>query len=181
MNILALDPANLTGYAHSNGEHGTWDITITPRGKPEHPGNRLLVFEATLVMTIRQWGCDFLAAEDASFGSNNPHTAAQHNELKGVILRVAAEHCPEATLKFFGPSTIKLYATGDGRAKKPAMIKAFERHFGYKPRDDNEADALWVLELAKRPDCWPKKAVKVRKQKVLKHAKPRKPGTLFAK
>lgn len=183
MKILALDPANLTGYAHSDGPSGVWDLTdIAATNLPQHAGTRLWVFEGFLRKTIEVLGCDMLAAEDASFGSNNPHTAAQHNELKGIILRVAAELCPRAEIKFFAPSTIKLFATGNGASKKPAMIAAFKRHFGKLPRDDNEADALWILALAQRRDCWAKPTVKKpRKQRVLKRAKKRGPDMLFAK
>lgn len=176
--ILALDPANLTGFAHSNGESGTWLLTTAV---DTHPGQRLMRFEAHLRRVIVEWGCDVLAAEDASFGSHNPAVQAQHNELKGVILKVTAELVPNAVLKFFGPTTIKVFATGNGHAKKPAMIKAYERHHGYRPKDDNECDALWILKLYSRPDCWAKKSAKPKKQRVLKRAKKKGPDMLFAK
>lgn len=176
LNILAIDPANLTGYAHSNGESGVWDITAD-QGRAPHPGNRLIMFAEKLEIAIKIWGCDLLAAEDASFGSINPHTAAQHNELKGVILRVLAEHAPKAEIKFFQPTTIKLFATGNGWAKKADMVRAVKTHFGFEPSDDNQADALWVLELAKRRDCWAKKAVKDKRPKSKRAAK--KAGYLF--
>ena len=41
-----------------------------------------------------------------------------------------------------------MYATGKGSAGKPAMIKAAKDKLGYPGNDDNEADALWMLELA---------------------------------
>jgi crossover junction endodeoxyribonuclease RuvC len=60
-----------------------------------------------------------------------------------------------ATLQTFGDdhhipyegvpvATIKKFTTGDGRASKLDMINAMERK-GYRPKDDNEADALALL------------------------------------
>ena len=54
-------------------------------------------------------------------------------------------------------STLKKHATGSGRAKKPEMIKA-ARARGWNPKDDNEADALWLLDLARALMSAPKVA-----------------------
>lgn len=43
--------------------------------------------------------------------------------------------------------TIKRHATGRGNADKDAMLEA-ARARGWSPSDDNEADALWILDLA---------------------------------
>ena len=43
--------------------------------------------------------------------------------------------------------TIKRFATGKGNADKKAMIAAV-RGRGFEPADDNEADALAVLDWA---------------------------------
>lgn len=43
--------------------------------------------------------------------------------------------------------TIKKFATGKGNANKEAMMDA-ARARGWKFEDDNEADALWLLEVA---------------------------------
>lgn len=166
MKILAIDPAARCGFAHSNGKHGVWDLIKT---FDRCPGDRLIRFERFLEVAISEWGCDLLAAEDASFGSNNRHTAATHNELRGVIHMVAARR--EIDVKLFGPSTIKAFATDNGRAKKHHMIAALKRLIGIAVVSDDEADALWILELAKRPDCWTptkqqKRAAKKREKKL---------------
>ena len=44
---------------------------------------------------------------------------------------------------------VKKYATGSGAAKKPQMIAAMQAR-GYEPEDDNEADALALLEYVIR-------------------------------
>ena len=42
--------------------------------------------------------------------------------------------------------TIKKHATGKGNASKEMMIEAARKKLGYKDDDDNEADALWILD-----------------------------------
>ncbi len=48
-------------------------------------------------------------------------------------------------LKGIGVATVKKYATGNGRADKSMMIEAAKKEFGYDGKNDNEADALWIL------------------------------------
>jgi Holliday junction resolvasome RuvABC endonuclease subunit len=154
--ILALDPANLTGWACSNGTSGTWDLN--------RHGNRLVALKGFIAAMVAGVGhIDLIAFEESSFGSVNPNTAAMHNELRGIIKLCAAERGIEC--KGFHPTSIKAFATGSGRAKKPQMIAACKRLLGKVPRDDNEADALFILELAKRPDCWPAEKPKTAKKR----------------
>jgi len=42
--------------------------------------------------------------------------------------------------------TIKKHATGKGNASKEGMVVAAIEN-GWQPKDDNEADALWLLDL----------------------------------
>lgn len=149
MNILALDPASNTGWAHSNGQFGVWRLKdLGPDLGHEH-----VCLERYLERAIKTMGCEMIATENAGFGSQNPEVQARHNERLGAIRLVAARHGIE--IQAFAPSTIKLFATGDGHAKKPAMIAACKRLLKVMVTTDDEADAVWILELAKRPDCWP--------------------------
>lgn len=171
--ILALDPAQRCGFAHSNGKHGVW--VLTAKGttlEEQHVRLATLIDEA-----IELWGCDMLATENAGFGSHNPNVQAMHNERLGVIRLAAARH--GAHIETFQPGTIKAFATGDGRAKKPAMVAACKRMLGIDVDSDDEADAIWILELAKRPDCWAKPVKKAKASKAKpKGKKPR--GMLFS-
>ena len=45
------------------------------------------------------------------------------------------------------PTTLKLYATGRGHARKPAMAAAREVATGYADEDDNANDAWWLWAL----------------------------------
>lgn len=151
--ILALDPANTTGYAISDGTrsaYGTWDLTKWGTG---HPGNRLVRLHELLVKTIRDNAVTLIAFEAASFGGINQATKAAHNELRGVIRMTAAEAgipCRE-----YQPTTIKKFATGHGHASKEQMIRAARTMLGLVTESDDVADAAWILALAqddvKRP------------------------------
>jgi Holliday junction resolvasome RuvABC endonuclease subunit len=147
MKILALDPAEHTGYAHSDGPMGVW--LLSDHGS-RHPGARLERLRERIYEAFRQWGFERLAFEDASFGSPNPNVQAMHNELRGVVKLVAAELGVEVVL--FKPTTIKKFATGSGRADKGQMIRAAKTILGIAVTDDNVADALFILEAARQPD-----------------------------
>src|SRR5690606_27882623 len=87
--ILALDPANRTGFAHSCGVHGLWQLNTG--GDGEHPGLKLQRLMDNIRLIAKRHGIDEIAFEDASFGSNNRNTAASHNAYKGAIILAALE------------------------------------------------------------------------------------------
>lgn len=144
MNILGLDPANRTGYAHSGGHRGVWEIT---NKRDKHPGRRLERLRSLLFQIKRTHGIDLIACEDASFGSLNQNTAAMHNELRGVIKLFAAEI--EVPVTLYKPTQVKKWLTGKGNAKKPEMIRWVAERFNITTDDDNLADAVAILEMAR--------------------------------
>lgn len=81
---------------------------------------------------------------------------------------MASVWCLPAGLVLYAPTTIKKFATGDGRASKEQMQRAYRTQFKSNPIDDNEADARFVLEMARQgiPGRHQKKAAarKIRKQ-----------------
>ena len=148
--ILALDPATTTGWATWSGAEGqavtssgTWRIDDVDN----RPGARLWRFYELLMERAREAQPATIAAEDAQFGSVNPDVKRFHAQLRGAIEMVA--YRLNASVVFFKPTSIKAFA-GNGRYKKPEMISAAKRHFGFVPRDDNEADALFVLAMARQ-------------------------------
>lgn len=172
MKILALDPARLCGFAHTSGRSGVWRLDDLGSGiGAEHYRLAQLLEES-----IAAWGCEMIATENAGFGSHNPNVQASHNERLGIIRFVAQRH----GIKFvaFNPGTIKVFATGNGRAKKPQMVSACKTLLKIEVTSDDEADAIWIRELAQRPDCWvPDKLKRSKKFKSTKAA--RKAGRLF--
>lgn len=149
MKILALDPAAKCGFAWSDGtlrEYGVWQIALAER---EHPGARLERLREHIYEAYRDWGFERLAYEDAQHGSPNFTIQGLHAELRGVIKLVACELDVDAIP--INPTTLKSWATGSGRADKGQMIRACQTVLGVTTDDDNIADALFVLELAKNP------------------------------
>jgi len=173
MKILALDPAAKCGWAHSNGQHGIWNLGT---GRPLDAQHRTLADH--LKLAIADWGCELIACENAGFGSHNPNVQAMHNERLGVIRLVAAQHGIE--LVAFNPMSIKAYATGSGKADKRQMMQACQRFLKVIPIDDNDCDAIWILHLASNPKHWPQPAAKKPRAKAFRTTKAaNKAGRLF--
>ena len=150
--ILGLDPANRCGWAWSDGPlgktgtqqiSGVWDLAL----KSRQPGDRLQTLLENIRYVARRFGIDMIAYEDARLGSHFFHVQAAHNELKAMIRLVAKEL--SVPLLPVNPRSLKKYATNWGKAQKWQMIRAARTILGAAPQDDNEADALWVLDYAR--------------------------------
>lgn len=146
MAILALDLARRTGWAIrlDSGEldSGTIDLGFHPT---ETIGSRLHRFREWL--RPRLVGVDILAAERAHH-RGGPATR-QAVGMESVLELAGHEH--DVELVFVHSSTIKKHATSNGRASKSDMIAAAvaawpEQEVG----DDNQADALWLLDFIER-------------------------------
>lgn len=144
MNILALDPATKCGWAHSSGASGTWDLSIR---RDESDGMRLLRLAAKLAEVCKGGGVDVIVFEAARHAAPKMAGAlVVQAELQGQIKRFATEQGIQ--YRGYSPTEIKKHATGKGNASKDQVRTAAELKF--KPvADDNEADALWLLDLAK--------------------------------
>jgi crossover junction endodeoxyribonuclease RuvC len=141
LKIISLDMATTTGWC-VHGQSGTFKADLK-RG--ESPGMRFLRFRAWLRSLIESnGGVDLMVFERAH------HRGGAATQLcVGLMteaLTAAAEHGANTMPVHSG--TLKKWATGSGAAGKPAMIQAAKR-MGYKPVDDNEADACLLFEYAK--------------------------------
>jgi Holliday junction resolvasome RuvABC endonuclease subunit len=144
MKILAIDPATSCGWALSESMSGVWDLRVRP---DESTGMRLIRFRGKLEEVFRLWRPELVAYE-ASRNLKFGKAIAVAGELAGV-LKVC---CTDAGLEFIGFSAteIKKHATGKGNAGKDQMVEAARRRFPtVNIVDDNHADALWILSLAK--------------------------------
>lgn len=148
--ILALDPALVTGYAHSSGPRGVW---LLSGSAGEHAGTRLTRLEDFIIDAHRAWTVERIAFERAAYGGDYLATKQFHNQLRGVILLAAAKI--GATWEDFSPATIKKFATDNGRATKQDMMRALKIQFGIETTSDNEADAIWILKLAEQRSASP--------------------------
>jgi Holliday junction resolvasome RuvABC endonuclease subunit len=66
-------------------------------------------------------------------------------QLQGIVRMTLFQ----AKIPFYlvAPNTLKVYATGNGKAGKTEVVQAAEKRLGYLAHDDNEADALWLRAM----------------------------------
>lgn len=145
--ILALDPANACGFAHTNGRFGTW---VLAGRHVVHPGRRLVKLAGRIRAACKMWGVDMIVYESQALGFKNPLAQASLSEVRAIIKMVAAEFDIEAVP--VNPMTLKKYATGNGRAEKRDVVAACRRLLGVDVEDHNQADALMLLSLASQRD-----------------------------
>lgn len=141
MNILALDLGTKTGWAISTPAiiSGTWSFASR---RFEGGGMRYLRFRQQL----RE--AHYLNPLDAVyFEEVRRHLGTDASHVYGGLHAHLTAFCEEQNIPYQGipVQTIKKHATGKGNANKDAMIeKAISR--GWNPADDNEADALHLLD-----------------------------------
>jgi Holliday junction resolvasome RuvABC endonuclease subunit len=158
MAILAIDPGTLCGWALSDDEEltsGVWDLSAG-RGRPHktrwlnlwsqlhglHVEIDHIVYEQ--VMGHPRPGRTLKSGKKKAAGTNI--LAAHVYGGLVAVLEMWAEH-KEIKISSINSATVKKWATGKGNAKKAEMIKAAkERWPDFYIQDDNEADALWILD-----------------------------------
>lgn len=165
MTTLALDLGTKCGWAvGSEGQphSGVWKLQP---GKRDCDRTRELVLARHLDDALRLHGVTRIAYERVDShgrlgrtrcklcGGLTPvrleNTVAAHvyGALAGVVELVADMHRLEVVTVPVG--TLKKHATGKGNAKKDAMIAAAQERWGDNITDDNQADALWVLDWSR--------------------------------
>jgi len=142
LRILALDPATHCGYAISRALYGVWNLTAK---RDESVGMRLIRLRSKLHEVIASERINLVVFERP--GGRFKASIIVQSEIQGQIKTV----CEDLKVEYraYSSTEIKKFATGKGNAGKPAMIKAAKDKLGYPGNDDNESDALWLLELAK--------------------------------
>lgn len=143
MKILAIDQASRLGWAISAEVYGTWDLTTR---KDESIGMKLVRLRAKLDEICRLEGITLIVYERVA----GMHTSAVIHSAK--LVATIEMYCTDNNIDYasYSASEIKKFATGKGNAKKDAMIQAAKEKYGYTGNDDNEADALHILHLAKQ-------------------------------
>lgn len=140
-NLLGIDPATQCGWA-TLFYAGTWDLR-TKSG--ESVGMKWLRFKAELSQTCRLLPIKVIAYERP--GGQHVGPMLHQAELIGVLKLFAEERGIE--YRAYSAAQIKKFATGKGNANKEAMMAACVTRLGFEPRDNNEADAMWIFELLK--------------------------------
>lgn len=146
--ILALDLGTTTGFALQLSGGGIESGTVSFRpSRYDGGGMRYLRFHRWL---------DSIAADTTDisaiyFEEVRKHAGTDAAHLFGGFLATLSSWCEQFGIPYQGVpvGTIKRFIAGKGNADKAAVIEAI-RGRGFKPADDNEADAiailLWAIE-----------------------------------
>ena len=141
--ILALDLATQTGWAYSSAgivSSGSQGFQIK---KNEGLGQRFLKFRSWLRDQIEVIKPELVVYEEVMRWSSSAAAKCYCG-----LLAILMTECESKSIKYegIGVGTIKKAATKKGNATKEEMIQA-ARAQGYKPKDDNEADAIHLLHI----------------------------------
>ena len=144
--ILALDLGTTTGWAlrGSDGHITSGSESFRPQ-RFEGGGMRYLPFKRWLT-EIKQ-SCDGI--DGLHFEEVRRHVSTDAAHAYGGFLATLTAWCEHHQIPYQGVpvGTIKKHATGKGNAGKEDVIAAI-RARGHNPVDDNEADALALLNWA---------------------------------
>ena len=144
MTILTIDPGTITGWAcQHDGEVSTGTFNLTPR-RGDGAGIRFLRLQRCLdEMKTNLGGIDRLVYElPGHFKS-----AAAADCINGLVAHIQS-WCERSNVpcEAVAPTQIKKFATGNGNAKKPAVLAAGQLRWP-DITDHNTMDARWLLEL----------------------------------
>ncbi len=142
--ILALDLGTKTGWAiKSENQITSGTIEFKP-GRFEGGGMRYLRFTKWLkeVNSLLD-GIDCVYFEEV-----RRHLGVDAAHTYGGLLSHLTAWCEEERIPYLGipVGTIKKHITGKGNGKKNEIIAEIKK-LGFNPSDDNEADALALLDL----------------------------------
>lgn len=144
--ILALDLSTKTGWATPHAS-GVWDLSVR---RDESSGMRLIRLRGKLNELASLEPITLVVFEAARHAAPGMQGALSvQSELQGLVKVWCHDHGHE--YRGYSPSEIKKHATGKGNSNKQAMVDAAQGKWPDKgPLDDNEADALWLLDLAEK-------------------------------
>lgn len=142
MKVLSLDIASETGWAISNDLYGTWLFKTL---KDESMGMKLLRFRSKLEEVQAYNNFDVIIYERPA--GRHAHAIIHQSKLIAMLESFCVENAIE--YKAYSASHIKKFATGKGNANKQLMIDYAKEKYNYMGDNDNEADALHLLNLFK--------------------------------
>jgi len=143
--ILTLDLGTKTGWAlkDQNDQISSGTQTFAPQ-RFEGGGMRYLRFKKWLEeLNQLSEGIDQIYFEEV-----RRHLGVDAAHAYGGFLAHLSAWCEDKQIPYLGVpvGTIKKHLAGKGNANKQVMINAI-KDLGFNPTDDNEADALALLDL----------------------------------
>ena len=147
--ILALDLGTTTGWAlRSNDGPIAHGFISFKTQRFEGGGMRFLRFKQWLT-EVKALGSGLEGLGAVYFEEVRRHASTDAAHVYGGFMGVLTAWCEHHETPYAGVpvGTIKRHATGKGNASKSDVIDAM-RSLGHPVTDDNEADALALLEWA---------------------------------
>ena len=136
MRVLALDASSTkTGIVYPDGRIDTLRPPPSAKG-----GDRLLWWATTYQIVLADNRPDLVVIEQP-FSRYATATATLQRTYGVLLAELARVGC---VVQWVPPATLKLAATGSGKADKPQMILA-ARALGYDVANDDEADACLLF------------------------------------
>ena len=144
MTLLALDLGTRTGWALATNPLAYGYSDFRP-GRYEGGGMRFLRFTRFLDDLCKSTPITEVAYEEV-----RAHAGVDAAHVYGGLMAHLQSWCEEHAIPYQGypVGTIKRFATGRGNAPKSAMLDAVAK-LGYPVQDDNVADAICILMLAR--------------------------------
>lgn len=141
MKILALDPAEICGWAIDKNLYGIWNLKIK---RDESSGMKLVKFKAKINEICNLMNIELIVFERP--GGRFKNDIISHAKFQAII----EDYCLSNNIQYKGYSSkeIKKFASGKGNANKNEMVEAAKKKFNYEGEDHNEADAICLLNLA---------------------------------
>lgn len=142
--IIGLDLSlTATGIAWCNDDdHAT--TTLRPPSKMR--GGERLHWIIGQIARRGLFEADMVLVEELPTYGQHGNTATKMAELHGVVKYEMFRQCGRTPTMVIA-SQLKTLATGAGNSKKVAVLIAARERLRYQGDDDNQADALWLLQL----------------------------------
>lgn len=133
--LLAIDLGTKLGWATKSSAGENSGVANFASDRFSGGGMRYLKFE--------KWLQDLPTVTTVCFEEVRRHRGTDAAHVYGGLLAVLTSWCEKNNIPYQGVpvGTIKKHWTGNGNAGKNLMISKAEE-LGYKPKDDNEADAI---------------------------------------
>ncbi|MFO7639266.1 MAG: crossover junction endodeoxyribonuclease RuvC [bacterium] len=153
--VIGIDPGlGATGYGVIEGERVV-EFGVIATDTRESVAERLLVLGRELDLVVRRLQPAACALETLFFKGGGARSVILSAQCRGVILYTLARRAVPVTE--VTPATVKLAATGSGRASKPQMVFMVRKVLGLDDRvPEHAADALAAAYcLSKRSRGFP--------------------------
>jgi crossover junction endodeoxyribonuclease RuvC len=140
-NILAIDIGTKMGWAFRS-KSGIIKSGSEEFKKTLHPGRRFQSFRRWLTETKKTLG----DIDHVYYEKVEHHVSTYSGQVYGGFFAILAAWCAHHDIEItgVGVGTIKKHAAGHGKADKEQIIAAMKSK-GFKPKNDDEADALALL------------------------------------